>query len=334
MARHPRLIFEGGIYHVVFRGVGRQRLFLDESDYKRMLRRVAEAVELFGVRLYLYCLMGNHVHLLLETPRSNLSQFMSSVLTGYSVYFNLKHRRSGHVTEGRYKAQVVGGDDYLLRLSRYIHLNPVRVAGLKGQPVGIKVQRLRSYGWSSYRGYVGSSRAEKFVDYGPLAAMTRQRGQPAKESYRAYVESGLAETDEEMKKLVRESPLGIGAREYLRDLKAEVKALRGVRVKDEDIALRRELANLPAEDILGAICKELGIRPEGIKRRSRKGWQRPLTAYLLLKHGGLTQREIAGVLGLKTGAAVSVQLRQFQVEWLRQGDCSRALARIERRLAC
>jgi len=332
MARHPRLLFEGAIYHVIFRGVSRRRLFLNGSDYERLLRRLTETVEMFGVRLYLYCLMGNHVHLLLETPRANLSQFMSSVLTGYSVYFNRKHRRSGHVTEGRYKAQVVGGDEYLLRLSRYVHLNPVRIAGLKDQPVGIKVQRLRSYRWSSYRGYAGLCRAEKFVDYGPLSAMTRNRGQTAKESYREYVEAGLAETDEEMKQLVRESPLGIGAREYLKDLKAEVKALRGVRVKDEDIALRRELANLPTEDILAVICKELRIGREGMKRRSRKGWQRPLTAYLLQKHGGLTQREIAGILGLKTGAAVSVQLRQFQLELLRQRVCSRALARIERQL--
>ena len=334
MARHPRLIFEGAIYHVVFRGVGRQRLFLNDSDYERMLWRMAEAVELFGVRLYLYCLMGNHVHLLLETPRANLSQFMSSVLTGYSVYFNLKHRRSGHVTEGRYKAQVVGGDDYLLRLSRYINLNPVRVAGVKDQTVGIQVQCLRSYRWSSYRGYAGLGRAEKFVDYGPLTVLTRRRGQLGKESYREYVESGLAETDEEMEQLVRESRLGIGAREYLKDLKAEVKALRGVRVKDEDIALRRELANLPAEAILAAVCKELRIVGEGLKRRSRNGWQRPLTAYLLQKHGGLTQREIAGILGLKTGAAVSVQLRQFQVKWLRQRECSRVRARIERHLVC
>jgi len=291
-------------------------------------------VEMFGVRLYLYCLMGNHVHLLVETPRANLSQFMSSVLTGYSVYFNRKHRRSGHVTEGRYKAQMVGGDEYLLRLSRYVHLNPVRVAGLKDKPIGLQVQSLRSYRWSSYRGYAGLCRAEKFVDYGPLLALTRQMGRTAKESYREYVEAGLAETDEELKQLVRESPLGIGAREFLRGLKAEVKALRGGRVKEEDIALRREMANLPAEDILMEICKEFMIGCEGLKRRSRKGWQRPLTAYLLQKHGGLTQREIAGILGLKTGSAVSVQIRQFKIALMRQRDCSHAQARIERRLVC
>ena len=334
MARHPRLLFEGAIYHVIFRGVGRQRLFLDDSDYERLLRRVAEAADLFGVRLYLYCLMSNHVHLLVETPRGNLSRFMSSVLTGYSMYFNLKHRRNGHVTEGRYKAQVVGGDDYLLRLSRYVHLNPVRVAGLKAQPVGIKVKSLRNYRWSSYRGYTGLGRAEKWVDYGPLSAMTRNRGQTAKESYRDYVETGLAETDAEMKQLVRQSPLGIGARDFLRGLKAEVKALRGMRVKDEDIALRREMANTPAEDILQVIREELRIGREELKLRSRQGWHRPLTAFLLQKHGGLTQREIAGLLGLKTGSAISVQIRLFKAELMRHRDCSRALVRIERQLAC
>ena len=333
MARHPRLVFEGAIYHVTFRGVGRQRLFLSDSDFERMLKRVAEAVEIFGAQLYLYCLMGNHVHLLVETPRANLSQFMSSVLTGYSVYFNLKHRRSGHVTEGRYKAQVVGGAEYLLRLSRYIHLNPVRVAGVKDQPVDIQVQRLRRYRWSSYRGYAGLCRAEKFVDYGPLSAMTRERGSSAQGSYREYVEAGLAETDEEMKQLLRGSPLGIGAGDFLRGLKARVKALRGVRVKEEDIALRREMADVPAATLIKATCQELKIGCEGLKWRSRKGWHRPLTAFLLQKHSGLTQREIAGLLGLKTGSAVSVQLRQFKVNWMRTRDCARALERIDGRLA-
>jgi len=103
---------------------------------------------------------------------------------------------------------------------------------------------------------------------------------------------------------------------------------------DYERLLRREMANLPAEDILMEICKEFMIGREGLKRRSRKGWQRPLTAYLLQKHGGLTQREIAGILGLKTGSAVSVQIRQFKIALMRQRDCSHAQARIERRLAC
>jgi len=163
--------------------------------------------------------------------------------------------------------------------------------------------------------------------------MTRNRGQPAKASYRDYVEAGLAETDEDMKQLVRESPLGIGARDFLRSLKAEVKALRGVRVKDEDIALRRETASAPADDILQAICKELRIGREDLNLRSRKGWHRPLTAFILQKHGGLTQREIAGLLGLKTGSAISVQIRQFKAEWMRHRDCSRILVRIERHYA-
>jgi REP element-mobilizing transposase RayT len=332
MARHPRLIFSGAIYHVVFRGVGRQKLFLCDADYERLLKRVAEAVELFGVRLYLYCLMSNHVHLLVETPRANLSRFMSSVLTGYSIYFNIRHGRSGHVTEGRYKAQVVSGDEYLLRLSRYIHLNPVRVEGLKDAPLAKRMSVLREYRWSSYRGYIGLRRPEEFVAYGPLRQLTRERGRSIEESYRDYVEGGLAESDEDMQKLVRGSPLGIGAGEFLDGLKAGVRALRGVRVKEEDIALRRELAQVPTEDILEMVCKELRIEQGELIRRKRGNWRRSLTAYLLQKHGGLTQREVAGILGLKTGSAVSVEVRQFKAGWMRRRDCVRALERIERQL--
>jgi REP element-mobilizing transposase RayT len=136
-------LFEGAIYHVAFRGVGGQDLFLEDRDRDQFVRRLSESVELFGVRLYLYCLMTNRAHLVVETPKGNLSQFMSSVLTGYCVYFNLRHRRHGHVTEGRYKAQVVEGDAYLLRLSRYIHLNPVRTKRTVGLSVAERRRILR-----------------------------------------------------------------------------------------------------------------------------------------------------------------------------------------------
>jgi chromosomal replication initiation ATPase DnaA len=146
------------------------------------------------------------------------------------------------------------------------------------------------------------------------------------------VEGGLAESDEDMQKLVRGSPLGIGAGEFLDGLKAGVRALRGVRVKEEDIALRRELAQVPTEDILEMVCKELRIEQGELIRRKRGNWRRSLTAYLLQKHGGLTQREVAGILGLKTGSAVSVEVRQFKAGWMRRRDCVRALERIERQL--
>jgi len=127
MARHLRVEYAGAIYHVTIRGNGRQAIFEDDRDRERFVRRLFESVETYGVRLYLYCLMTNHVHLVIETPDKGLSRFMQSLETGYTVYSNLRHKKSGHVFQGRYGAKLVEGDEYLLKLSRYVHLNPVFV---------------------------------------------------------------------------------------------------------------------------------------------------------------------------------------------------------------
>ena len=110
--------FEGAIYHVTLRGVERRELFRDDGDRERFLDQLCKAVECDGVRVYLFCLMSNHVHLVVETPRANLSQFMHRLQTSYTVYFNLRHQRAGHLVQGRYGAVVVEGDEYLLKLSR------------------------------------------------------------------------------------------------------------------------------------------------------------------------------------------------------------------------
>lgn len=91
MPRHLRVLYPGAIYHVTARGNGRHAIFGDDADRGRLLDRLAESAESYGVRVYLYCLMSNHVHLVLETPGANLSRFMQSVLTGYTVYYNLRH---------------------------------------------------------------------------------------------------------------------------------------------------------------------------------------------------------------------------------------------------
>src|SRR5215831_9751891 len=125
MARLLRVPFPGAIYHVTVRGNERRLLFKDEADRKRFLSQLMESSQLHSARLYLVCLMPNHFHLLVETPCGNLSTFMARQLTAYAVYFNRRHQRVGHLTQGRYGAQLVEGNEYLLKLSRYIHLNPV-----------------------------------------------------------------------------------------------------------------------------------------------------------------------------------------------------------------
>ena len=101
--------------------------------------------------MYLFCLMSTHFHLVVETPRGNLGRFMQGVLTGYGVYYNRRHRSHGHVTQGRYGARLVEGDAYLLKLSRYVHLNPVKIARVRSKPMPERLQMLREYGGLTQR---------------------------------------------------------------------------------------------------------------------------------------------------------------------------------------
>ena len=185
MARKLRVQFEGAIYHVTIRGVERRRIFDDDADRERFLMRLGDAVEEYGVRLYLFACMRNHAHLLCETPQANLSAFMHKLQTAYTVYYNLRHRRSGHLMQGRFGAEPVAGDDptsprlrragYLLKLSRYIHLNPVFVRGIKNLPMKDRLQHLRAYRWSSYRGYAGLEHPYAFVAEAPILRLTETR---------------------------------------------------------------------------------------------------------------------------------------------------------------
>jgi putative transposase len=133
MARRPRLLAPGLLYHVIARGNQRRPTFVDERDYRAYLTRLATYRDRYAVRLYAYCLMPNHVHLLVETGLPPLSKFMQGLQQAYTVRFNRVHDTVGHVFQGRYKAIVCDSDAYLATLVRYIHLNPVR-AGLVARP--------------------------------------------------------------------------------------------------------------------------------------------------------------------------------------------------------
>ncbi|MFW6152433.1 MAG: transposase, partial [Verrucomicrobiota bacterium] len=220
MARHLRVEYPGAIYHTTCRMIGDWRkeqtfLFEDDADRERFLERLGERVEQYNIRLYIYVLMTNHFHLVFETPEANCSKFMQSLSTAYTVYFNLRHSWHGHLLDGRYKAKVVEGEDYLLSLSRYVHLNPVQIAGQKRKPIGERIKALRAYKWSSYPSYIGRRKAMDFVEYGPVLAEMKGRRSEWPKRYRQFVESGLAESDEDFKVALKESPRSIGS-DYFR----------------------------------------------------------------------------------------------------------------------
>lgn len=155
MARPIRVEFTDAVYHVTARGNERKAIYRDDQDRQRFLETVAEAHDRFGVVIHAYCLMSNHYHLLIQTPRANLSAAVGWLQTTYSVRFNRRHRRSGHLYQGRFKAHLVEADEYAQQLIKTIHLNPVRPKD-KRKPIPIaRKGELDAYPWSSHRAYAG-----------------------------------------------------------------------------------------------------------------------------------------------------------------------------------
>lgn len=146
MARRPRLHVPGGAYHVMLRGNGGQDVFFTDQDRLYFYDLVAEGVARFGHRIHGFCLMSNHVHLVVQVAETPLAKIVQNLSFRYTRWINRQQRKAGHLFQGRYKAILVDVDAYLLGLVRYLHLNPVR-AGMVEQP--------EAYRWSGHRSYLG-----------------------------------------------------------------------------------------------------------------------------------------------------------------------------------
>lgn len=336
MARHRRVKFPGAIYHVTCRMIGdsrldQSRLFSATEERERFLERLGERVEEFNIHLYQFVLMTNHFHLVFETPQENCSKFMQSLLTAYTVYYNLRHGRHGHLFDGRFKAKVVEGDDYLLALTRYVHLNPVMVDGIKKRPINEKIEYLRNYQWSTYPSYIGKRKRYDFVVYDPvLAEMDGKRGQRPRR-YGEFVESGMAETDEEFEEALKGSPRSIGGeafRMWVDELHAKIAAGHGVA---EDVAFRRVTEPMDSAMVLKIIAEEFHVEVEEFYRRRRGSVLRAVAARCLIRYAGQSQRDVGRVLKAGSGSAISKQLTLHKAS-LEEGRTAELLAKVDRRL--
>ena len=146
MARPLRMDYPDAFYHVLSRGNERKEIFRDEKDHLRFLDTLGKMVERFKLEVHAYVLMKNHFHLLVHTKEANLSRAIQWLGVSYSVWFNRRHQRSGHLFQGRFKSFLIENDRYFTAMCLYIHGNPLR-AGV--------VKRLLDYWWSSYQTYAG-----------------------------------------------------------------------------------------------------------------------------------------------------------------------------------
>ena len=179
MARRPRVFAPGLLYHVIVRGNQRRKTFRSDDDYKAYFDRLEKYRAQCHVRIYAYCLMPNHVHLLVETGSTPLAKFMQGLQQSYTQHFNRRYRKVGHLFQGRYQAIICDRDKYLLALVRYIHLNAVR-AKLATRP-----ERYRYSGHNSYL----TNDTPKIVDVRPILKLMG-----GKKAYERFVLEGIGET--------------------------------------------------------------------------------------------------------------------------------------------
>jgi putative transposase len=164
-----RIEYPGAYYHVISRGNERRAIFTDDTDERRFLVILETTSNLFGVEVHGYVMMDNH--LIVMTPTANLQNFMQRFNTSYTVYFNCRHHRLGHLFEGRYKALLIDRDAYLLELSRYLGFNPVRITTFSQREFEEKRRILQAYPWSSCRGFTRLKDQLPFVTYSTILEM-------------------------------------------------------------------------------------------------------------------------------------------------------------------
>ena len=202
MARPLRIQYPGAYYHVTCRGNERKEIFLDTQDHKVFLKKLSLSLEIYSVSLLTYVCMTNHFHMLITTPAGNLSEFMRHFNISYTSAFNRRHLRVGHLYQGRYKAFLIDADNYLLAVSRYIHLNPIRTEAFLNKTIKEKWDALLQYGTSSLSGYFSVRKRPDFVNYSTVLDYVGGDNTKGRQGYRQFMRMGI---EEEV-----ESPLELG----------------------------------------------------------------------------------------------------------------------------
>jgi REP element-mobilizing transposase RayT len=294
MSRQLRLEYPGALWHLTSRGNERRDIFRDDIDRRFFLELLGEAVERFDWILPAYVLMSNHFHLLLRLTARTLSRGMKWLNSQYAGAFNRRHRRVGHLFQGRFHGVLVDEQAYFLEVARYIVLNPVRAC---------IVRRPEQYEWSSHLALLGEAplpdwlaAADVLVQFATPIDLARQR-------YRAFVNEAIGSNQRPWDDVVGQ--IYLGRKEWIDEVREQI-ALRPR--SDDHPRLQREFREVAMADVVGAVARTWAIDPE-IVRRGRGGVHRMAAAWIGCHEALLTQREIAAGLRLRSESRVSRLVR-------------------------
>ena len=290
MARRPRPQLAGAMYHVVQRGNYRQKIFLSDRDRLRFLEALGRYQEPLQYRIHAYCLLDNHVHLVMETKRPNLSRVLQRVFGSYTLYYNRKREKVGHLFQGRAKAFLVDSRAYLAEVSRYVHLNPVR-AGLVTKP--------EAYTWSSLDSYLPGAKGKGWLT--TERVLKRFEGNRAR--YMKFVYAGM---EKEWKPTILQQVF-LGGEAFAATMKMKL----GWEEKGAERSRgeREGVATVKPDRILKDVAIAHRRRPGDLRlcRRRDPGLRhaRETAMYVLRRSTPLTLAEIGKLLGGVSHARVS-----------------------------
>src|SRR6267154_1141647 len=346
MARALRIERHGGRYHVTARGNERRSIYRRDSDRARFLTLLAEATERFGIRIHAYVLMDNHYHLLVETPEANLSRAMQWLNVSYSVWFNRRHDRAGHLLQGRFNAVVVEDDAGWQEVGRYVHLNPVRIGGLglnkrqraaskaglalapKAQLIAQRLKRLREFPWSSYRAYAGYCSGVGWLWRRPLDRLCGGKSDSERRAaLREYTEGAVRQGALECPWDRLVAGMALGSEAFARRLLQQVKGN-----AREQPALGKLAGRVDWQRIISTLEEAKG--ESWVEFSQRHGdWGRDAALWLGRRYGRYRLRELGKLAGGTDYAAVGQAIGRFAKRLAQAGQLQRELKGIEKRLS-
>jgi putative transposase len=289
---------QGGLYDVISRGNNRRKVFRTSSDYRRFTEIMQAQKSRTPFYLYAYCLMPNHIHLLIERREDSISKIMQRVLTSYSQYHNRKYNKIGHVFQGRYKSILCQTDGYLGELVRYIHLNPVRAR---------MVRQAEEYEYSGHGEYIGME-GSGLVDVEPVLRHFGGTKRRAIEVYRRFVEAATGDKRREEYYRATEGRM-LGSEEFVKEVKHRVGEF-GRSVKGTGGVSLAELLKT-AERVSGLKREEIC---SGSKRRETVAMKEAVI--VLGRRSGIANKELAAALGIDPSAVT----KRMEAARLREGE--------------
>ena len=320
MARRARIQYENAFYHLMNRGRGKRWIFHGTRYYEAFLKTLEESHQRFDAKFHAYCLMGNHYHLLVETPLANLDRIMRHINGVYTQRHNRFKRTDGPLFRGWYKAVLIDEDAYLLQVSRYIHRNPLEVQGASKTD-------LDTHRWSSYPAYVNKATSPNWLarerTYKTLGAKNRYFG------YRNFVQQG---NDERTKEFY--------GGDFVTGIFGDRSFRQSIHDNQENLQVVEGLAELIGESveidaIVTVVSEVFGVdRKKVVARqacRREKNTPRRVAMYCGQRHGGYSHKDLANYFGLSHAGSVSSAIVSVGRQ-LEAGELEKEIKQIERQL--